>query len=488
MHPLRLFFTATTATALVLSSGCAVNPVTGKRELVLVSEGQEVAMGAQSDPAVVAQFGLYPDKSVQAFIDRKGQEMVKVSHRSDLKFTFRVVDSPVINAFALPGGYVYFTRGILANFNNEAQFAGVLGHEIGHVTARHSVQQQTKSILGQVGLMGAMILSPRVAQFGQQAMQGMQLLFLKFGRDAERQADELGVEYSSAIGYDANQMADFFQTLSRERDLAGGEAIPDFLSTHPNPDDRYATVHQLAAQWQQNHTSPKLQVNRDQYLKLIDGITYGEDPRQGFVENSTFYHPDLKFRMPVPTGWKHQNSPQQFQMGEPNGKALLVLLPAPGSTPQEAAQAIAKQMSLQPTDSRQTTINGFPALVFTADQVQQDPQTGQAVAGVRVLGHVIQDGKNMYALLGVSAPEDFAAFAPQFGGVAQGFQRLTEADKLNRQPEHVRIKKLRYRSNLSKALTDNGVPQKRLEEMAILNGMQLNEQVDAGSLIKVVGK
>ena len=236
MHLSRLFLGGILTAGLLVAPSCAVNPVTGKRELCwLVSENQEVAMGAASDPGVVAQFGLYPDKKIQSFIDRKGQQMATVSHRSDLKFTFRVVDSPVINAFALPGGYVYFTRGILAHFNNEAQFAGVLGHEIGHVTARHSVQQQTKSILGQVGLMGAMILSPRVAQFGQQATQGLQLLFLKFGRDAERQADELGVEYSSAIGYDASQMADFFQTLSRQRDQAGGEQIPDFLSTHPQP-------------------------------------------------------------------------------------------------------------------------------------------------------------------------------------------------------------------------------------------------------------
>ena len=476
------------AAAVLLFSGCAVNPVTGKKEVILVSEGQEVAMGAQSDPAVTAQFGLYPDPKMQKFIDEKGQKMAAISHRSNLKYQFRVVDSPVINAFAVPGGYVYFTRGIMAHFNNEAQFAGVLGHEIGHVTARHSARQQTKAILGQVGLMGAMILSPRVAEFGEQAMQGMQLLFLKFGREDEMQSDELGVEYSSKIGYDASQMADFFQTLARQQQQSKAEPIPDFLSTHPNPEDRYNTVHQLADKWKAANGNPKLAINREQYLRLIDGMVYGEDPKQGFVENSVFYHPELKFRMPVPAGWKHQNTPQQFQMADPAGKALLILMTAPGATLEEAAQGIAKQLSLQPTDSRQTTINGFPALAFVADQVQQDQQTGQQVAGVRVLGHIIQDGKTLYALLGVAAPADFPAYSSQFSGVAEAFQRLTEPDKLNRQPERIRIKKLALRSNLSKALTTNGVPQNRLEEMAILNGLQLNEQVNAGSLIKVVGK
>ncbi|GAA4384477.1 M48 family metalloprotease [Hymenobacter koreensis] len=483
------FRTICSAAVLLVAASCATNPVTGKREVMLVSKGQELAMGQQSDPAVTAQFGLYPDQKLQNFINEKGKQMGAISHQPNLTYTFRVVDSPVINAFAIPGGYVYFTRGIMAHFNNEAQFAGVLGHEIGHVTARHSAKQQTNAIIGQVGLMGAMIASPRIAQFGEQAMQGMQLLFLKFGRDDESQSDELGVEYSSKIGYDAKEMADFFQTLQREQAKSGTEAIPDFLSTHPNPGDRYNRVHQLAEQWKQKNGNPQnLKVNRDQYLKLIDGIVYGEDPKQGFVENNTFYHPELKFQFPVPAGWKHQNTPQQFQMADPAGKALMMLMLAPGATLDEAAQALTKQLNLQPTESRRTTINGFPALAFVADQVQQDPQTGQQVAGVRVLSYLIQDGKTIFALMGVSTPTDFAGYAPQFTSIAEAFQRLTDAEKLNRQPEHVRIKTLKLRSTLEKALRTYNVPEKRLEEMAILNGMQLNEQVNAGSLIKVVEK
>ena len=132
---------------LFLPFGCSRNPVTGKREFSLMSESQEIAMGQQADPSIVAQFGLYQDDNLQKFIDSRGQEMAKVSHRPNLKFDFKVLDSPVVNAFALPGGYVYFTRGIMAHFNNEAEFAGVLGHEIGHITARHGAQQQTKAFL-----------------------------------------------------------------------------------------------------------------------------------------------------------------------------------------------------------------------------------------------------------------------------------------------------------------------------------------------------
>ena len=484
----RRFLFSLLAVSLLLP-GCAVNPVTGKREVMLVSEGQELAMGKESDPAVVAQFGLYQDQKLQQYINTTGDKMGVISHRPELNYQFRIVDSPIINAFAVPGGYVYFTRGIMAHFNNEAQFAGVLGHEIGHVTARHSARQQTNSILSQVGLMGAMIASPQLAQFGEQAMQGLQLLTLKFSRDDENQADELGVEYSTKIGYDAAEMADFFKTLEREQQQAGGQAVPDFLSTHPNPADRYVHVNQLATQWKQKSTTPAtLQVNRDKYLRLIDGITYGTDPRQGFVEDNAFYHPELKFQFPVPQGWKHQNSPQQFQMADPAGKALLLLTLAPGSSPQEAAQAVAKQMSLQVTESRQLTVHGFPAVAFVANQVQQNQQTGQQVAGVRVLSYLIQDGKTMYALIGAAAPQDFAAYAPVFTSTMEGFQRLTKASKLNRQPEHVRIRTAQAGRTLAQNLAANGVPEKRYEEMAILNGMQLSDKLDRKMLFKVVGK
>lgn len=488
-YPFSSFLPATAITVLtaLTLTGCATNPVTGKRQLILVSENQELAMGQQADPAVVAQFGLYPDKKIQRFITDKGKQMAAVSHRSNLDYQFKVVDSPVINAFALPGGYVYFTRGILAHFNNEAQFAGVLGHEIGHVTARHSAQQQSKQLLGQVALIGGMVVSPGLAQYGEQAMQGMQLLFLKFGRDDERQSDELGVEYSSAIGYDAAEMADFFQTLQREQAKAGAGAVPDFLSTHPNPGERYETVHQLADTWKKGHAGAKLAVNRDQYLKLIEGLTYGEDPRQGFVEGSTFYHPDLKFQFPIPTGWAHQNSPEQFQMAPKDGKALLLLTTAAGTDLQAAATAYTNQMKLQVTDSRQLTIGGFPALAVQADQAgQADSQTGQAGAStVRTLCTFIQDGKNIYALVGASSPADFASYAPTFAGAAQGFQRLTDREKLNRQPEKIALKSAKQTTTLSEFLRTNGVPDNRHEEMAILNGMQLTDRIGNGALVKV---
>jgi predicted Zn-dependent protease len=253
--------------SLFIISNCARNPVTGKKEVVLMSEAQEIEMGKAADPEVIQQFGLYEDSSLQNYINNMGQRMAAISHRPNIEYHFRVINSEVVNAFAVPGGYVYFTRGIMAYLNSEAQFAGVLGHEIGHITARHSIKQQRNQVFAQVGLIAGMIISPELARFGEAASQGLGLLLLKYGRDAERQSDELGVDYSAKIGYDPQYMADFFQTLERQSAESGNEELPNFLSTHPSPEERYATVKKLAAQKKQELNSPNLAVGRNEYLR-----------------------------------------------------------------------------------------------------------------------------------------------------------------------------------------------------------------------------
>lgn len=185
---------------------CAINPVTGKKQIMLMSEAQEIQLGLSYDPQVMATFGAYPDQNLQNYVQTKGTELGKISHRPNLVYHVKVVDSHVVNAFAVPGGYIYFTRGILAQLNNEAELMGVLAHEMGHIAARHTVSQQSKQQIGQLLLIGGMIASEKFAEYAQYALQGMQLLFLSFSRDDERQADALGVEYSSKLGYDAHKI------------------------------------------------------------------------------------------------------------------------------------------------------------------------------------------------------------------------------------------------------------------------------------------
>jgi len=439
--------------------------------------------GAKPDPEVIAQFGLFENPKLQQYIAKQGKQMTAISDRPG-DYGFTIVDSPIINAFATPDGHVYFTRGIMAYFNNEAQFTGVLGHELGHITARHGQKQQTRSTITSILLGAASMASSRIASIAQPLSQGAGIFLLKYGRDAENEADGLGVKYSTKTGYDAAQMADFFLTLERTEKASGGGTTPGFLSSHPNSADRYQRVKGLAAQAKQTTGNRTLTVNRDTYLRSIDGLPYGDDPRQGFVENSTFYLPEQKLRLPVPSGWKTQNSPEQFQMAEPNGKAIVALVSAGTGTLDAAAQSLAKQLGISSPSAQQTTINSFPAMVVEGDQAAGSAQS----AAAHVRAYLIQDGKSVYALIGLAPTASFGTYAPQFAGVAQGFQRLTEADKLNRQPEHIRIKTATGTTTLASALAANGVPSKRYEEVAILNGMQTTDRLSKGMLYKVVAK
>jgi predicted Zn-dependent protease len=464
---------------------CAVNPVTGKKQFSLMSESQEIALGQESDPAIIAQFGLYENAALQQFINTKGQEMAKISHRPGLKYTFRILDSPVVNAFALPGGYVYFTRGIMAHFNDEAQFAGVLGHEIGHVTARHSAQQYSNQILGQALLLGGMLVSKELRAFGNEAQTAMSLMFLKYGRDHETQSDKLGVEYSTKVGYDAHEMADFFKTLKA---LGGDDGeVPTFLSTHPDPANRYENVLKLATEEQTKYPNTNFKVNRNSYLEMIDGIVYGEDPKQGYVSGGIFYHPELKFSFPIPANWKFANSPAQVQMAPSNGKALMIFTLVEGTSLQDAASKTASELQLTVTDSRSVTVNGLSGLEVLAQQVTQDQSTGQQ-SSILVKSLYVKLGNNIYVFHGVSTPADFQSYASTFDKTMFGFKQLTDQSKINVTPERIRIKSVANAGTLAQALTSLGVPSARHKELAVLNGMELSAKVTAGSKIKIVAK
>ena len=468
-------------------TSCAVNPVTGKKQISFMSEAQEIAMGQASDPSILSQFGLYQDDELQAFIEEKGQEMAAISHRSYLNFEFKVVDSDVVNAFAVPGGYVYFTRGIMAHFNNEAQFAGVLGHEIGHVAARHSAQQYTKQMITQVAFMGAMIASEKFRDFGQEAMMGMQLLFLKFSRSNEQQSDVLGVEYSSTVGYNSYEMADFFKTLDRMS--GGGEGrLPEFYSTHPDPGTRYTDVRALTDKWRIKNGTTPTEVNRDGYLQMIDGIVYGEDPRQGYVENWVFYHPELEFQFPVPRDWKYQNSPSQFQMAPEDGNSLMMLMLSSKSTINEAVAEIKEQYKLTNVRGGARNINGLSGYGMVSDYPQeQDPSTGQTVS-LAMQTVVIEHNDLIYVMHGLCAKEDFNKNENHFDKTMLGFKVLTDQSKINVVPERIKVVAANSSNTLQQVLAQHNIPSDRHAEFAILNGMELTDQLTMGTMVKIMIK
>ncbi|MFZ0471106.1 MAG: M48 family metalloprotease [Bacteroidales bacterium] len=475
------------AATVTIVVACAVNPVTGKKQIMLMSEAQEVALGVSYNPQVLATFGEYADADLQAYVQAKGVEVGKISHRPALEYHVKVIDSPVVNAFAVPGGYVYLTRGIMAQLNNEAEMMGVLAHEIGHIAARHSVSQQSKQQIGTLLLIGGMIASEEFAQYAQYAMEGMQLLFLSFSRDDERQADQLGVAYSSKLGYDAHKMADFFKVLKKMNMAQSEGGVPTFLSTHPDPGDRYVDVNKQATQWQDSLKYPSWKVNADSYLNLIDGIVYGEDPRQGYTEGNTFYHPELKFKFSFPTSWKLENTPAQVNMAPADGKALIAFLLSRQTTLTAARDSALAAVGLTLQRSEERTVNGMPALVTLSKLVNQDQSTGTTSTNI-FLSYFIQYGSVIYTFHGISTEADFPNYSGVMESSMKSFAKLTDASKINVKPQRVYVKKVQQTGTLASVFSSYGIPQDKMNEYALLNDLELTDQVQAGKLIKIVGE
>jgi predicted Zn-dependent protease len=478
---MKLIYFVQILVLVVFLTTCAKNPVTGKREVMLISEADEIKLGAESDPEILAEFGVLENPALQTFINEKGNEMAKISHRSSLPFHFKILDSPVVNAFALPGGYVYFTRGILAHFNNEAQFSGVLGHEIGHVTARHGANQYSKQMLAQLGLAIGSSISKELEAFAEIAGVGVQLLFMKFGRADESQSDELGVEYATKTGNDCVQMADFFKTLDK---LGGGAEgrMPAFLSTHPAPLDRFEKVGELTKTWQEKIPNQSFSVNRESYLRRIDGLPYGEDPQQGFVEKEVFYHPALAFYFPVPKDWSLTNAPANVTITEKSGKSMLIFDLAKGNNFDAALKESLDDNELILVKDKKRRINGFQAL--EADLTQKTPNSGAEPLTIKLT--LIQDGDKMFRFLAIAQGKEVGAFITSMDKTVNGFSRLNDADKLNRQVELIQIVNVKRSGPLSDVLTDFKMPVSRHKELAVLNGMELTDKVSNNMLIKIV--
>ena len=302
-------------------------------------------------------------------------------------------------------------------------------------------------------------------------------------RDNESESDQLGVEYSTKIGYDAHYMADFFETLNRKREESGAGEIPTFLSTHPHPLDRFSEVHKAAEKWQ-SEVSGDFKVNRNEYLKMIDGIVYGDDPRQGYVENDVFYHPELLFQYPIPTGWRTVNMPTQVQMAPEDGKAMILLTVSGKQNLEAAAKESTEQYQLEVQESERTRVNGLPALAVISTQT--NPQDPNQV--IKLLSYYIEYNGLIYVFHGVSSNADFNNYFRYFSQTAKGFRKLTDQRKINVKPERIDIKSLTSNMTLSQALSRFRIPKDRHEEMAVVNGMQLTDPLKSGDLIKVAVK
>jgi len=460
-----------------LLGGCAVNPVTGKRELMLMSVEQEIALGKQSHAEICASYGVYSDKNLQTWFTQKGTAMARVTPRQNLPYTFTVLDSPVVNAFAVPGGYVYITRGIMGYFNDEAEFAGVLGHELGHVEARHSASQYSKLQVTNLAINAGSILSETFSRYASLVSVGSTLMFLKFSRDDERLADRLGVEYSSKVGYDATRMSDFFVTLERMQPSDG--SLPAWASTHPDPGDRIVATKKMALDFQKANPNVQYVTRRNEYLEMVDGLPHGDDPRQGYVRNGFFYHPGLKFMFPVPSGWKLSNQPSEVRLSPEKENATLVFKLGQGTNLIDGSTKFASANNITLSDSKQITVNGLQGLA-TVGELTSNGQT------LSIASYYILMNNATYSFHGLAPSDGFSTVRQFFNQTATGFKPLTDKALISVTPNTIKVRSAAKAGTLKSTLQGFGVPADKLNDLSILNGMNLDDAVKAGTKIKVV--
>jgi len=460
---------------LLALAACVRNPATGKKQLSLVSTQDEIAIGQQASKEVQQSIGLLDHPQAQQYVANVGLPMARKSERPELPWSFQVVDDPTVNAFALPGGPIFATRGLLTHLNSEAELAAVLGHEIGHVTARHTANQLSKAQLAQLGLGVGMILRPDLAQqYGQLAAVGVQLLFLKYGRDAERQSDQLAFRYMMDGGYDPREMVDVFGTLGRVGEASGASRLPTWLSTHPNPEDRQEAARERIAQLGANVEGRK--VGQPEYLRMIQGMVYGQNPRHGFFRGSLFLHPDLRFQMEFPQGWKTANQPQAVLGVSEKQDALVGLAPVGGGlSPEQALQQFFAQQGVRPVEA---PVAGLPPATRYFQAQTEQGVLGGLTSFVSWRGQTLQ-------FVGYTAAAQLPQYDPAFRSTFTSFRELTDPAVLGIQPARIELVTLESAMTLEQfhARYPSTIP---VAELALINGVQPGETVPAGRMLKRV--
>lgn len=480
----RLATSALCAFIATVFAGCATNPVTGEQNLVLVSERQELALGQQAHQQTLQQYRVYEDAALQQYVDAVGQRLAAVSHRDDLNFTFTLLDSAEINAFALPGGYIYITRGLLAYLNSEAELAAVLGHEIGHVTARHGVRQASSAQATNLGAGLLSIFLPGLRSAGMQQSLGLlsTAVLRGYGREHELEADRLGVEYLSASGYDRHAMFRVVRTLKNHQLLdnriaaAEGREVRAYhgvFSTHPDHDTRLKSV--VGYDGSSDHDGTE---ERRRFLDQIDGLIFGMNPAEGLFLDDRFVHRDLGFSLRMPADWRGQNLSDQVVMTDPGQQAILMLRLAPHEG--QALDVALRRFGVGALSRREAlTINGLPALAGLAQVSVQGQQRPARIIGVQL-------GQYVYAFLGVTRDADaLGGFDAQFRRAALSFRALTPDERASIPTRKVKVTRLK--SAISWATLGQASPLKLFaaDHLKVLNASTTADAA-TGTRIKII--
>lgn len=502
MRPTRVFFRlralVPTLGLVVGLSGCGspvLNPVTGQTERSVMDERSELAEGQKAHQQIKAEYGVYDSPRLQAYVNEIGQKLAQHSHRAHIPWTFTVLDSPEINAFALPGGYIYITRGILAYMESEADMAGVLAHEIGHVTARHGAQRATRQQDAGLGVLAATVLGAVLERqvgmggstemFGQVA-QGMAAGYVaSYSREQELQADQLGAEYLARSNYDPRNMVDVIRVLKLQEAFlidearAAGRPAPQrdhWLATHPSNEQRLQAISQIAAQFKDKGRYASDGSQR--FLQMIDGMRFGENPEQGLTRGQQFYHPTLGFAMTAAPGWRIQNEASALTFINPRGDAGLRLLPVPPQAGQTHEEILKNGFQATQGQFTRSTIGGFAATHFAGVRPVGRGQTEPL--HVTVVSGPAQARYAMVQLAADAAARQRAAASLQ--GIEQSFRAMSAADRQAARPWQVRTVPLPP-GGFAELARRSPMGEKHLQ---LLNGSYGRNDPPVGQMVKTV--
>ncbi len=478
----RLSYTALAVAA--LSTGCMINPVTGEHEFVLVSEKKESEIGEKAAREVADTVGMIEDPELAAYVDTIGQRLARHAPNRNVDYRFFVVDMEEPNAFALPGGYVYVTRGLLAISNSEDELAGVIGHEIAHVAARHYAQRdiavksaQVLSILALV-VMAAGGARPIVGPSDNVGGAGFYAAFSAYSRSQENEADEVGQELAARAGMDPEGLAEFLRALGNTVRLRFGAArYPGWFDTHPTTPDRVANT-SARAQMLRWKRRARIAKTRAEYLQRLDGMILGENPAEGVFRGSRFLHPDLDLTVRFPNGWTAQNAKRAVGAMSPKRDAYLVLeIQEEGEDPEAAARTFMEKEDIEASQIAAFEIAGMPAfravgVAETEEGVRDVDLTWVAYAG------------RIYRFTGVSPTSRIRGYQGIFRQVARSMRPLREEERASIREKRLRIARAREGESLAE-LSERVKNAWSLQQTAVANGLNIDSRLEEGQLLKI---
>jgi predicted Zn-dependent protease len=461
--------------ALASLTACATNPATGQSQLSFFTEAEEIVLGAEVDREFLGNSRRYDDARLDSWVAALGHRLAAVSERPDLPWSFHVTDDEIVNAFALPGGRIYVTRGLLAHLDSEAELAGVLGHEIGHVTARHSVHGLSRQIAWTLGVAAGLAVFDAGEAGELVSSLGLGLMFLKFDRDQERQADQLGVRDLQRAGFDPHGVVDALRVLQQVSQAQDDGWLPAWLSTHPDPDKRWQ---RLADEMQLGPRPPTDDSEIAAYLARIDGLVYGADPRNGTLVDSVYVQQRDGFQMSFPAGWEIEREGQTLSAESAAEDSLLMLLPQTAESVPGAVASFGGEDGITVDKSWDETLGGLPARVVDFRVTVDEEAVWGKAAFVQTPGRVV-------AVVAVAAYDAWPRHGQELQSAMRSIGRVSPAKRYPGNPRRLRVVSL-PRAMDAREIARRYSPQTDPATIALLNQVRVDQPLAAGRRVKIV--